>query len=319
MSVFNGERYLAQSIERILGQPHSAIEFIIIDDGSTDSTDDIVRSYSDIRIKYFQNSKNVGLARSLNIGIQKSTAEIVARQDADDVSAPNRLKIQLEMLRRRPDVAAAGTNWTLIDIKGDTIGTFRVPIYEQETVKVQDEEYIKPPHGSWVFRRDVILDVGCYDERFRLTQDLDLSFRMIKAGHRIGLVPEVLYKYRMLPGQLEKKLETQRQFTELAYRRYRSETDDITVPFSLSDPTGKTTDISKESDPTDRYWYQLALLSAKHGTARSTLKYSLKSLYRPLAITSVKLLVKVPVLLFLTRVREILSKRKNPPGQTRVD
>ena len=243
----------------------------------------------------------------------------MARQDADDVSAPNRLKIQLEMLRRRPDVAAAGTNWTLIDIKGDTIGTFRVPIYEEETIKVQDEEYIKPPHGSWVFRRDVLLDVGCYDERFRLTQDLDLSFRMIKAGHRIGLVPEVLYKYRMLPGQLEKKLETQRQFTELAYRRYRSETDDITVPFSLSDPTGKTTDISKESDPTDRYWYQLALLSVEHGTIRSTIKYSLRSLYRPPSTTSIKTLVKIPAIFFLTRVRGILRRRKNILEHTRVE
>ena len=105
MSVFNGARYLKKSIESILNQSYEDFEYVIIDDGSTDKSKIIIESFKDPRIKLISNKQNIGLAASLNIGIQVSKGKYIARMDCDDVSATKRLENQLEYLIKNPKIS----------------------------------------------------------------------------------------------------------------------------------------------------------------------------------------------------------------------
>ncbi len=110
MAVFNGEQYLQEAIESILRQTFDNFEFVIIDDGSTDKTVEILNRFSDERIKRLTNESNIGLTRSLNRGIRFSRGEYIVRQDADDVSLPERLAKQVAYLDAHSMVGLVGTS-----------------------------------------------------------------------------------------------------------------------------------------------------------------------------------------------------------------
>jgi len=104
MAVYNGERYLRQAVDSVLAQTFCDFEFLIVDDGSTDSTPEILAGYGDRRVVVISNSQNVGLTRSLNRCLERARGEYVARMDADDVSMPTRLEKQAAYLDRHPAV-----------------------------------------------------------------------------------------------------------------------------------------------------------------------------------------------------------------------
>src|SRR5437868_2907435 len=131
MTVYNSEEYLREAIESILGQTFTDFEFIIIDDGSTDRSADIVNSYSDTRIRFLSNSSNLGLVASLNEGIERARGEYIARMDCDDVSLPERLAKQVTFMDSRPELAASGTWAKEIDEEGNVIGNRCITVGEQ--------------------------------------------------------------------------------------------------------------------------------------------------------------------------------------------
>ncbi len=118
MAVYNGERYLREAVDGVLAQTFTDFEFVIVDDGSTDRTAAILDSYSDPRIRRITNPANVGLTKSLNIGLARCTGRYIARQDDDDVSRPERLARQVEFLEAHPDVVLLGCGWQWIDEAG---------------------------------------------------------------------------------------------------------------------------------------------------------------------------------------------------------
>ncbi len=122
MSVYNGDKYLREAIESILNQTFTDFEFIIVNDGSTDNSLEIIESYDDERIKTINNKKNIGLTKSLNKALKFAKGKYIARQDADDVSLPNRFEKQVEYLDSHPEVALVGTSVYLIDENGKIIG-----------------------------------------------------------------------------------------------------------------------------------------------------------------------------------------------------
>src|SRR5947207_1274318 len=122
MSVYNGENYLAEAIDSILNQTFKDFEFIVIDDGSSDTSLKIIKKYTDPRIKLISR-KNKGLVASLNEGLAKAKGDYIARQDADDVSLPQRLKKEVEYLDAHPKVALVGSNYKHLDAKGKLTGT----------------------------------------------------------------------------------------------------------------------------------------------------------------------------------------------------
>src|SRR5690242_1454586 len=105
MPVYNAERFLREAIDSILAQSLQQFEFLIIDDGSTDSSVDIIRSYTDSRIRFIQNERNLGISATLNKGIELSKTELIARMDADDISYPTRLEKQYQYFLTHPDCA----------------------------------------------------------------------------------------------------------------------------------------------------------------------------------------------------------------------
>jgi glycosyltransferase involved in cell wall biosynthesis len=132
MAAYNEERYIAEAIQSILGQSFTDFEFIIINDGSTDSTEQIITSFKDPRIRYIKNEQNLRLIASLNKGIGLAKGRYVARMDADDISMPDRLKEQVLFMEANPDVGLSGAQ---LEVFGKETGTMQYPL-DHEAIKL---------------------------------------------------------------------------------------------------------------------------------------------------------------------------------------
>src|SRR4029079_12299348 len=127
MSVYNGERFIEATVRSVLGQTFSEFEFLIVNDGSTDRTRELVASYNDPRVRLVDNNGNIGQTRSLNRGLRMAAGELIARQDSDDVSEPERLRKQVNFMDSHPEVALLGTWYTKIDERGLRMGERSLP------------------------------------------------------------------------------------------------------------------------------------------------------------------------------------------------
>lgn len=193
MAVYNGEQYLREAINSILDQTFTDFEYIIVDDGSTDRSLQIINSYQDPRIKVIRNPHNVGLTRSLNQGLDLACGEYIARMDSDDISLPERLAKQVAYMDAHPEVAVSGTWAKNINSQGVVTGERKMPVG-----KDLDHHYWRPSpiiHPSAIIRRSH-LDGLRYDEQIRYAQDFDLWLR-IRATHKLSNLPEYLLLYRM--------------------------------------------------------------------------------------------------------------------------
>ncbi len=195
MSVYNAEKYLREAIESILYQTFYDFEFIIINDGSTDNSLEIIKSYSDNRIVLIDQI-NTGLAMALNNGIKKSRSEYIARMDADDVSMPERLEKQYIFLENNLDHIIVGCNGVLIDKDGNYIFTSDQPAYDEDAKKNLPETPFF--HSSVMMRKNVILKSGGYLDGLIKGQDTVLFNRMAKFG-KFANLKEPLIKYRIVP------------------------------------------------------------------------------------------------------------------------
>jgi glycosyltransferase involved in cell wall biosynthesis len=195
MSVFNGARYLRDSIESILNQTYGDLEFLIIDDGSTDSTHDILYDVAreDSRIEVITREHR-GMARSLNRGILAARGEFVARHDADDVSLPERLEIQVRFLDDHPEVAMVGGFAEIIDGDDRSQGDLIFPTDPSE-IRASASCALTFQHGSLLIRRESVLAIGGYRPEFELAEDIDLAARMTEQFVCTN-IPMVLYCYR---------------------------------------------------------------------------------------------------------------------------
>ena len=195
MSVYNGEKYLNEAIDSILAQTFKDFEFLIIDDGSTDKTGEILESYSDQRIKIIDNEKNIGLTKSLNIGLKIAKGEFIARQDADDVSMPERLEKEVEFLEQNRNVGLVGTDYLFINEKGKVVYIVKCLNGSRE-LKEKLLEGNQLGHGSVMLRRECIDEVGTYREEFKFAQDFDFTLRIAEA-YDVANIPKSLYKWRI--------------------------------------------------------------------------------------------------------------------------
>lgn len=202
MSVYNGEIHLQEAIDSILHQTFEDFEFLVIDDGSTDNTATIVASYSDPRIRFVLNWDNVGLAASLNRGIQVARGEYIARMDADDVSLPERLERQIDFMDAHPEVGVCGS-W--IENFGDVRSTiWKVPAEHERIVA----ELL---FGDCIAHPSVLLRKSClegadskYNPAMREAQDYDLWVRLSREGMRFANLREVLVRRRLHHRQVMK-------------------------------------------------------------------------------------------------------------------
>lgn len=186
LCVYNGcnngdDSFLRQSIESILNQTFENFELIIVDDGSTDDTPRILEEYSlsDYRVKITTNPSNMNLMHSLNIGLKQCSAPYVARQDADDMSTVTRLEVQKKFLDDRPDTVLCGTGMYVIDEENHLMMEIQHPCnYSILREKLKEGCFIV--HGSVMFRKDKIMEVGSYstEQKYMHAEDYELWVRL---------------------------------------------------------------------------------------------------------------------------------------------
>ena len=191
MPVYNAFPFIDESINSILAQTLSDFEFVILDDASTDGSDELLREWSrrDKRIHLHKSRQRLGLAASSNAVVARARAPLLARMDADDIAHPDRLGRQWNIMRDRQDVAVIGTLCNGIDASGREVRP------RDRWRLVRHSAFIPFPHGSVMFRREVFDQVGGYNEDITRGEEQDLFSRMAAYG-RVLTLPDVLYSYR---------------------------------------------------------------------------------------------------------------------------
>jgi glycosyltransferase involved in cell wall biosynthesis len=203
MSVYNGQQYLRQSVESILTQTFRDFEFIIVNDGSSDESREILSEYagSDSRIRLI-NQENTGLTVALIRGCAVARAPYIARQDCDDWSHPERLEKCLAEITRGDDLVMVSSATHVIDSAGDVVfKNERIVNPETATHDLLYRRIGPPGHGSVMFRRNEYTAVGGYRRCFYYAQDVDLWLRLAQVGLLV-YVPEYLYAYRIEPASI---------------------------------------------------------------------------------------------------------------------
>ncbi|MFH0962841.1 MAG: glycosyltransferase [Planctomycetota bacterium] len=206
MTVRNDERYLARAVESVLSQDVTDFEFIIVDDGSTDGSPDVVRSITDSRVRLLRQEAS-GVAAGLNRALAEASGDLVARQDADDASLPGRFRAQIDFLSRHTEIDALGTGFRQIDDGDKVQGTFPgvTDLRYLEDLLLVDNPFM---HGSMMIRAEVLRRHGGY--RNVACEDFELWTRL--AGRaRFANLPEVYYDWRW-----HEKAVTKRNATGLA-------------------------------------------------------------------------------------------------------
>lgn len=221
MSVYKEPtEWITQSIDSILNQTFRDFEFIIINDNpEREENESLLNSYSqkDKRIVLIKNEQNLGLTKSLNIGINEAKGKYIVRMDADDYSFPERLEKQVQYMESHPEIVASGCYARLMNEEGKDIGysdistdikelkafiPFRTPIY----------------HPSAIIRRVIDGELLLYNESFRYSQDYELWSRLIEKG--IGNIPERLISYRTSKQQISSVHKNSMRDLDVQVREY---------------------------------------------------------------------------------------------------
>lgn len=195
MPVHNALPFLDQSVRSILDQTLADFEFVILDDASTDGSTELLREWArkDERIALHRSDKRLGLSGSSNAVVSKARAPIVARMDADDISHPDRLRRQWEVIGSNPDIALIGSLCNGINASGREVRP------RDRWRLVRHSAHIPFPHGSAMFRREVFDQVGGYNSEADGGEDQELFSRIATRG-RVFTLPDVLYSYRYHSG-----------------------------------------------------------------------------------------------------------------------
>lgn len=196
MPVYNGEKFLREAIESVLNQSCTNFELILVNDGSSDGTGDIINEFLDSRIVVLTHNNNMGLVYSLNEGIDKCRGEFIARMDADDISEKSRLLTQLEYLENHKTVGVCGTWAKSISIDGSYVGSMVPP-----SKLLAKYNYWKPGvviHPTIMVRTNLLKKFH-YSDKYNRAEDYDLWLRMGIDEVVISNIPSYLYRYRINP------------------------------------------------------------------------------------------------------------------------
>lgn len=238
MSVFNGERYLAEAVESVLAQSFGDFEFLILDDGSTDSTAAIVRDFAarDRRIRPIIR-ENRGLIPSLNEMLDEARAPVVARMDADDICRPDRFEKQIAFLAAHPDYGVVGSWSEDIGEHGEPLerGGEDHPLNHDQMLVAIERGGQLICHPAAMYRRDIVRSVGGYHAAFRHCEDLDLWLRLSSVT-KMGNIAQRLVRYRRYPGQVSSRHATQQQIgTAVAWLAWKERQTGRPDPTALLD------------------------------------------------------------------------------------
>lgn len=205
MSVYNGADSLQGTVESVLSQEGVDLEFIVVNDGSTDASGSLLDGLAaqDARVRVIH-QENLGLTRALIRGCALARGKFIARQDCGDLSLPGRLRDELRAMESRAEVAFVSCGTRFVGPQGELL--YDVAISEEESnagLLTLHARRLRGPshHGSTLFRRDLYERVGGYREQFYFAQDIDLWTRIAEHGPHIAL-PAFLYQARFVPSSI---------------------------------------------------------------------------------------------------------------------
>lgn len=184
--VYNGERFLAAALDSIFAQDYRPLEAIVVDDGSTDRTRDIVKSYAEARYLY---QANQGHGAAKNTGIAAASGEFVAFLDADDLWTPNKLAVQATYLLEHPE-----TGYVIARMQNFLEAGIEPPLLARDFLLTDSVGFVV---GTLLARRAVFARVGNFDASYRHANDTDWFFRAKEAGVQMTMLPEVLLRRRL--------------------------------------------------------------------------------------------------------------------------
>jgi glycosyltransferase involved in cell wall biosynthesis len=201
IAVYNGGAYLRQAVESVLAQTFGDFELLVIDDSSTD--DATATLPEDPRIRIVRNERNLGQIPSLNRGLREARGELVARLDHDDTCLPHRLELQVDLLDRHPEVALTATWVDIVDTQGRLWTHVRPSIASFGDFACHIVSgHVHLVHPSLTFRRDVVVELGGFDESLSASEDQDLYRRLVLARRDARVVNETLVRYRRHEQQM---------------------------------------------------------------------------------------------------------------------
>ncbi|UFH33335.1 glycosyltransferase [Chryseobacterium sp. C-71] len=231
LCTYNDGKYIAETIESILNQTYPYFEFIIINDGSTDNTGEIIDAFRDPRIKHIKRL-NHGLTKSLNFGITQCQYNWIARIDGDDVALPNRFEKQLEYINS--NVAAIGTQYKHIDSEGNIIANISLPLSHKNIIRRGITGATMFNHPSVLINKKLLNQVGDYDEHIDAAEDLDLWLKLSHYGRLINVdIPLMLYRMHENKISIYKR-ETQYTNAQVAILKFRSKIHKNLTDFEYS-------------------------------------------------------------------------------------
>jgi glycosyltransferase involved in cell wall biosynthesis len=203
MPVYNAEKYLSEAMESILNQSFSDFEFLVINDGSTDNSLRIIQSYNDERIRVLNLEQNVGLVKALNIGLKEIHSEYIIRTDADDISLPNRIEVQLAFMQQNKDVGVCGSWFDTIDDEREKKGGTRYKPSD-EAIRSKHLYQIHVSHGTAVLRTSVLKENSIYySSHFNHAEDYDI-FDRIGMVSKLANIQQTLYVVRLHDSNVSK-------------------------------------------------------------------------------------------------------------------
>jgi glycosyltransferase involved in cell wall biosynthesis len=240
MPAYNARRYVVEAIDSVLVQTLADFEFLIVDDGSTDETSEILKAYAarDRRVRVITQS-NSGVGAALNRGIEQARARYIARMDSDDVCLPQRFARQVQYLDTTPECVLVGSRVLIIDQDG-------LPLFEMESVQTTHERIDEllmqarwsVVHPSIMMRADVVRKLGGYNNALVPVEDHDLFLRLAEVG-RLANLAEVLLRYRKhatnsVKVLADRRVNALRRVMDAAWER-RGITDRSNYPAILPD------------------------------------------------------------------------------------
>lgn len=202
MPVYNGEKYIKETIESVLTQTFSDFEFIIIDDGSKDDTLNILNNFNDNRIKILKQNHG-GIVKALNMGIKESQGEYIVRIDADDMCMINRFEILSKYMDDHKNTVVCGSWSEMINENGEVVDELKYAPIQDNDIRKYILLHNPFTHPSVIFRRSIFDKVGGY-RKFTHNEDYELWTRMLMLGegHNIS---EKLIKYRVHKKQITRE------------------------------------------------------------------------------------------------------------------
>lgn len=246
MPAFNAERFIDKAVCSILGQSYKNLELIVLNDGSTDSTEDILEAFArkDGRVRLISR-ENRGLVSSLNEGISKAKGSLIARMDADDLATSDRFLLQKRFLDANPHVSIVGGQAIVIDEQGKEKGELKKPIDFQN---IQHYLNFGCPliHPTYLARREMFDDLGGYRE-VKAAEDLDLLVRAYHSGFKFGNLDSSILHYRINTSGISASNACRQAISTRiilnSHRRKRKKTQElIEAPFEKKSSIASTND-----------------------------------------------------------------------------